>query len=198
MQFLFLRDKLSVNFAVFLIKHTGWKQLLCLGCRGTWWFHYKFSPLAVPVELWDLIINTVAKNIMMLETLKSRFIVNLYSFHGRCKASHLLVDWVDLNFECSTVCPILPGLVGIWQKRLARWARWWNTQININRTHVLKQMGHPVYMYISHLNSPYVHELQVGCLWETVNNTGEEGCYSYKRCCIDRYGWLKMLLLCRQ
>ena len=27
---------------------------------------------------------------------------------------------VDLNFECSTVCPILPGLMGIWQKRLGK------------------------------------------------------------------------------
>ena len=26
----------------------------------------------------------------------------------------------DLNFECSTVCPILPGLMGIWQKRLGK------------------------------------------------------------------------------
>ena len=26
-----------------------------------------------------------------------------------------LAGWVDLNFECSTVCPILPGLMGIWQ-----------------------------------------------------------------------------------
>ena len=25
------------------------------------------------------------------------------------------LDWVDLDFECSTVCPILPGLMGIWQ-----------------------------------------------------------------------------------
>ena len=31
-----------------------------------------------------------------------------------------VLSWVDLNFECSTVCPILPGLVGIWQKRLAK------------------------------------------------------------------------------
>ena len=34
------------------------------------------------------------------------------------------VGEVDLNFECFTVCPILPGLMGIWQKRLCSWARW--------------------------------------------------------------------------
>ena len=29
------------------------------------------------------------------------------------RVSHLLVDlgWVDLDFECSTVCQILPGLI---------------------------------------------------------------------------------------
>ena len=57
---------------------------------------------------------------------------------------HPLVDlgWDDLDFECSTVCPILPGLKGIWQKRLGSWARRWNTQIKVNLTQV--QMGHPV------------------------------------------------------
>ena len=39
---------------------------------------------------------------------------------------------VDLNFEYSTVCPILPRLMAIWQKRLGRWARRWNTQIKVN------------------------------------------------------------------
>ena len=38
------------------------------------------------------------------------------------RVTHLLANlgWVDLNFDCSTVCPILPGLVGIWQKRLGK------------------------------------------------------------------------------
>ena len=30
------------------------------------------------------------------------------------------LGWIDLNFECSTVCPILPRLMGIWHKRLGR------------------------------------------------------------------------------
>ena len=37
------------------------------------------------------------------------------------------LGWVDLNLECSTVCPILHGLMGIWQKGLGIWARWCNT-----------------------------------------------------------------------
>ena len=53
------------------------------------------------------------------------------------------LGWIDLNFELS-VCPILPGGMGIWQKRPGKWARWWNTQIKINPTQVHKQMGHPV------------------------------------------------------
>ena len=42
-------------------------------------------------------------------------------------SSHLLVDWVcnlvDLNFECSNARSILPGLMGIWQKRLGNMGR---------------------------------------------------------------------------
>ena len=35
------------------------------------------------------------------------------------RVSHLPVHlvWVDVYFECSTVCPVLPGLIGIWQKQ---------------------------------------------------------------------------------
>ena len=50
----------------------------------------------------------------------------------------------DWNSECSTACPILPRLVGIWQKWLGRWAGRWNTQIKVNPTQIHEQMGHPV------------------------------------------------------
>ena len=30
----------------------------------------------------------------------------------------------DFDFDCSTVCPTLLGLMGIWQKWLGSWARW--------------------------------------------------------------------------
>ena len=57
---------------------------------------------------------------------------------------HANLGWVDLNFHYSTVCLILPGLMGVWQKRLGSWARWWNSQIQVNRTQVLDQIGHPL------------------------------------------------------
>ena len=62
------------------------------------------------------------------------------------RASHVLIDWVfgDLDFECSTVCPTLLGLMGIWQKRLGSWARWGNTEIQVNPTQVYEDMGRPV------------------------------------------------------
>ena len=51
---------------------------------------------------------------------------------------------VVLDFECSTICPIMPGLIGIWQKRLGIWPKWWNTQIKVNPAQVHVQMEHPV------------------------------------------------------
>ena len=62
------------------------------------------------------------------------------------RVAHLVANlgWVDLNFDYSTVCLILPGLMGVWQKRLGSWARWWNCQIQVNRTQVRDQMGQPV------------------------------------------------------
>ena len=58
----------------------------------------------------------------------------------------LLVDlsWVNSDFECSTVCLLLPGLMEIWQKRLGNWVRWWKIQIQINPIQVHEQMGHHV------------------------------------------------------
>ena len=60
--------------------------------------------------------------------------------------AHLVVNLgrVDLNFDYSTVCLILPGLMGVGQKWLGSWARWWNSQIQVNWTQVRDQMGHPV------------------------------------------------------
>ena len=52
---------------------------------------------------------------------------------------HLVVGCVNLNFECSTVCPILPGLMVIWQKCQFCLERWWNIKIKINPTQVHNQ-----------------------------------------------------------
>ena len=49
-----------------------------------------------------------------------------------------------VGFGCSTVCPILLGLMGVWRKLLAKCARWWNTEIKVNPSQVREQMGHPV------------------------------------------------------
>ena len=46
-----------------------------------------------------------------------------------------------MDFECSTVGPTLLGLIGIWQKRLGIWTRWWNTQIKVNPSQVHENMG---------------------------------------------------------
>ena len=62
------------------------------------------------------------------------------------------LGWVDLSFVCSTVCLILPGLMGIWQKGLGCWARWWKTQIKVNPTQVPEQMNHPVVAWRASLN----------------------------------------------
>ena len=45
-----------------------------------------------------------------------------------CSVAHLLANqgWVDIGFGCFTLCLVLPGLMGIWQKWLSSWARWWN------------------------------------------------------------------------
>ena len=56
------------------------------------------------------------------------------------------LGWYDVDFECSTVCPILRGLMGIWQRRLVNWARWWNPEIKLNPTQVYEHMGRPVYV----------------------------------------------------
>ena len=41
---------------------------------------------------------------------------------------HLLANfgWVDFDFGCSTLCLVLPGLMGNWQNWLSSWARWCN------------------------------------------------------------------------
>ena len=51
------------------------------------------------------------------------------------------MGFVDFDFECSTVCPTLLVLMGIWQKRLGSWARWWITEMKVNPTQVYEHMG---------------------------------------------------------
>ena len=64
---------------------------------------------------------------------------------GTYRVSHLVWDLglVDCDFECSPVCPVLLGLVGIWQKRLCNWARWSNIQIKFNPNPGARAEGTP-------------------------------------------------------
>ena len=41
------------------------------------------------------------------------------------RVTHLLANmgWVGLDFGCSTLCLVLPGLMGYWQNWLSSWAR---------------------------------------------------------------------------
>ena len=47
------------------------------------------------------------------------------NFANQCKVA--VWSRVDLDVECPIVCPILHGLMGIWQKGLCKWAQ--NTEI---------------------------------------------------------------------
>ena len=65
------------------------------------------------------------------------------------RVSHLLVDlgWVGIDFSCANICPVLLGLLGIWQKRLCSRVRWRNTELKVNPTYptqVSEQMNSPV------------------------------------------------------
>ena len=55
----------------------------------------------------------------------------LWRFHqggALYRVAHLLANlgWVDFDFGCSTLCLVLLGLMGNWQKWLSSWARCWN------------------------------------------------------------------------
>ena len=61
--------------------------------------------------------------------------------------------WTGWFLRTFPIPAILLGQMGIWQKWLGSWARWWNTQIIVNPTQVHEQIqtGHPVVLI--HLNS---------------------------------------------
>ena len=46
------------------------------------------------------------------------------------------LGFVDLDFECSTVCTTLLGLMVIWQRWLCSWTKWWNTEIKVSPSQV--------------------------------------------------------------
>ena len=46
------------------------------------------------------------------------------SYKQLCRETHLLahLGWVDFESGCSTLCLVLPGLIGNWQNWLSSWA----------------------------------------------------------------------------
>ena len=66
--------------------------------------------------------------------------------HSHYRVIHLLCDlgWVEFDISCSTVCPVLLGLMGIWQKWLGSWVSRWNIEFKVKPTQVSEQMKHPV------------------------------------------------------
>ena len=71
------------------------------------------------------------------------------------RVAHLVADlgWVDLDFECSTVCPIMSGLMGIWQKELSKWAKWWKAEIQVNPTQIRDHQGHRLALLLNNVIS---------------------------------------------
>ena len=66
---------------------------------------------------------------------------NIHRCTGRLIWPWTGLGLVDLNFTCSTVCPILPGLMGTWQKRLGKMVELPNQS---QPTQVHDQMNYPV------------------------------------------------------
>ena len=70
----------------------------------------------------------------MIKLKSKQFSIVSYYAHFKYRVGHLLANlsWVDFDFESSTDCPILPGLMEIWQTWLGKWARRWNKEIQVN------------------------------------------------------------------
>ena len=53
--------------------------------------------------------------------------VSILDIFGKLiQGEHHLSDlvWVNFDFGYSTICPILPGHMKVWQNGLSSWARW--------------------------------------------------------------------------
>ena len=61
------------------------------------------------------------------------------------RVAHLLANlgWVDIDLCCSTLCLVLLGLIGNWQKLLSRWARGWSTPNQSQPNAVSQRKGPP-------------------------------------------------------
>ena len=61
-----------------------------------------------------------------------------------CLVSRLLVDLFGLKWMLNVTLPAQFCVIW-WEFLRGSWARWWNTQINVNLVKVYEEMGRPVY-----------------------------------------------------
>ena len=89
------------------------------------YFRAGFLGVAPPAGLDSVVLSPEVCFFLVLRVEIESYV----NFRFRHRASHLVVHlgWVDLDFECSTLCPFLIGLIKIRQKRLYRWTSMWNT-----------------------------------------------------------------------
>ena len=52
-------------------------------------------------------------------------VVNCHVVSYLYRVFHLLAD-LGFDLCCSTICSVLLGQMGFWQKRLSNWTKWWN------------------------------------------------------------------------
>ena len=98
-------------------------------------------------EEWYRLRTNSQQKMLRSDMLFSKVCISFIVQEIQGDSSHHLVlhlGWQDLDFHCSAVCPILHGLMGIWQKGLSSWARRWMIQIKVNPTKVHDQINHPV------------------------------------------------------
>ena len=70
------------------------------------------------------------------------------------RVNHLLANlgWVDFDFACSTLCLVLPGLMGNWQNQ----AEGGTGKIKVNPTEVPQEMCHPA-CKVEVVNCAYIY-----------------------------------------
>ena len=66
--------------------------------------------------------------VLTLQYVKVRKLIVKIKLQYRVTLVVAYLGWVDYDFGHSSVCLVLLGQMGIWQKRLVNRARWWNRQ----------------------------------------------------------------------
>ena len=98
-------------------------------------------------ERFSMVLKKATRNV---GTMGDKFRDKIHDYRYTYRASHLVWSWnvigklcyVDLDFGCSTFCPILSGMVGIRQK----WQGRFEISVTLNNPVGHEQMTHPVIM----------------------------------------------------